>query len=165
MINIKTVVKDVTPNIQLYGNRWEAGERRAKTSMASRIEKLPLDIIRLILESFLFKSAHTFKDVVSFACSSKSNYLLLKEGWLKRLYDHEFYLYVRQTSINQGVFHGQIPGIVKTLKIQRGVLKRKRENDGGRAVKDGDRAVPGGDPNRMLIKKLARGKSWIQTVQ
>jgi len=147
--------------------------------MSSRIEKLPLDIIRLILESFLFKSTHTFKDVVSFACCSKTNYALLKEGWLKRLYDHEFYLHVRRTSINQGLFFSHVTDIVKALKIQRVVLKRKRENgadravtdadhavtDADRAVTDADRAVTDAKPSKRLIRRLARGKSWIQTVQ
>ena len=113
--------------------------------MSSLIEALPLDIIRLILESFLFKSTHTFKDVVSFARSSKRNYSLLKEGWLKRLYDHEFYLYIRRTRLKQGVFYCEIPDIVKTLKVQR-VLKRKRGKDG--------------DPDKRLIRRLTRGKSW-----
>lgn len=107
------------------GLRW--GLKMTTLAVHVFYDVLPLDVMRLIVQ-FLFKSTE-FRHVMRFLRVSKRMMELLEIGWMRRLYEHEWYLYQRRRLSKEGFWYARD-------ELQ--CLKRKRDMFGFRRITSGN---------------------------
>jgi hypothetical protein len=116
-------------------------------------DMLPLDVMRLIVQ-FLFKSTE-FHHVMRFLRVSKRMMELLDIGWMKRLYDHEWYLYQRRRLSKEGWY----------AQDELQCLKRKRDVFGFRRITPGKPCEKTLRGIRLCVGGTERGTEPVEVEQ